>query len=565
VDAAADPTPGTDPARRAELRELAAAVTRAVADLPDRERAAFELCYLEGLGRSETIAKLGLTPLQFDRRIRKAKDRLQRALGKAGLTLPAALTATAVGGFEAPAGLLAETAARAFDGRLMPLDQVGLPPLAMTLARAALAGGWPRPLGWAVVAAAVLSAGAAVVAETATPQARPPDDGRLTQPVVSAEREPLRAKNERVMRDQLVPRIQAALQELAPADNPVRLVAIRSRGSEVEAEFRYEKRLAYEPREGGYRFRYCVFRREVFATTNLTGSGTWDPIPAGERLSWVKLCFPIGGRTFDLSVGVEQWARIKAILNEMPTDDRAEREHLDHLFGAPSPDLQLPAGFDSLATNHRDLFVMFRRHVYARRAGRDRWRYCGRGPGGLLAADDTWLYGLNGETVWSRPIDRPNESWRPVCNTPRVKGKLLAGRCFAVESGRLTYSPMGSDGTEVWVRPLGAPTAEWSFRCLIPDAHSAIIVGDRLYGLLSSGLASRPLGDPRAEWRMEALTKPKNVFEIVRIGGMICAYSDDSADGPIYGRPLAGAANSQWQVVGWMRDPEREVVEAAGP
>jgi uncharacterized delta-60 repeat protein len=89
------------------------------------------------------------------------------------VTLPAAITGLAVGG-QTPISLpeaLAETATKAFAGRLAPLAQVGMPPSAVSLAQSVLAGLWSRGLVLAVVAGLILAGG--LVAGVASQVERP--------------------------------------------------------------------------------------------------------------------------------------------------------------------------------------------------------------------------------------------------------------------------------------------------------------------------------------------------------------------------------------------------------
>jgi hypothetical protein len=365
------------------------------------------------------------------------------------------------------------------------------------------------------------------------------------------------------MRDELAPRLRAVLQELALADNPVRLVAVRSWGSEVEAEFRYDRKLFYEPRDGGYRIRYCAFRRLAFATTNLTPSGDWHSIP-GDRLSMTEIFLPFGLGRYELSIGVGQWARIKTILHELSEDDRAEQAHLEGLFGPPGWGLVLPTSCQAVWGTDRELFLATEKDesLYVRRQD-GRWQYQGQCPNGSLLTSDDWkLYCTTWGAVYSRPIDRPDQPWQEVCREfpPREKDSITASLHAA--HGRLMVTVWEHGVLKLWSRRLSDPNAEWSLHLQAPGAHSWIVVGDRLYATFDDRLKSRPLDDPTADWRTEGPSGPDGARGVFRLDG---AFYTSGTDGQIYSRPLAAGPDVGWRVVGRVQEPARDVVEHAGP
>jgi hypothetical protein len=65
--------------------------------LPERYRAPLILCYLECMTRDEAAKHLGLPPTTLYGRLERARDLLRQGLSKRGLTLGAALSATALG------------------------------------------------------------------------------------------------------------------------------------------------------------------------------------------------------------------------------------------------------------------------------------------------------------------------------------------------------------------------------------------------------------------------------------------------------------------------------------
>jgi RNA polymerase sigma factor (sigma-70 family) len=115
-----------DPAQEAAWRELCAALDAELFRLPEGQRAALVLCYLEGQTRDQAARQLGHSVRTLDRHLERGKERLRSRLGRRGLTLSGALLtagltkdATAAG---VPAALVTVTikaAALAAAGQVM--------------------------------------------------------------------------------------------------------------------------------------------------------------------------------------------------------------------------------------------------------------------------------------------------------------------------------------------------------------------------------------------------------------------------------------------------------------
>jgi RNA polymerase sigma-70 factor, ECF subfamily len=75
--------PASDPLREIEHRESDRLVAAAIADLPDRQRAAIVLSYQEGMSNAETAAVLGTSVSGVETLLVRARRALRKALGSA--------------------------------------------------------------------------------------------------------------------------------------------------------------------------------------------------------------------------------------------------------------------------------------------------------------------------------------------------------------------------------------------------------------------------------------------------------------------------------------------------
>jgi RNA polymerase sigma factor (sigma-70 family) len=93
----ADPPAPANPAVEATWREVQAVLDEELGRLPERYRAPLILCYLECLTRDEAAARLGLSAGSLHGRLERGRDLLRERLTQRGLTLPAVLSAAALG------------------------------------------------------------------------------------------------------------------------------------------------------------------------------------------------------------------------------------------------------------------------------------------------------------------------------------------------------------------------------------------------------------------------------------------------------------------------------------
>jgi RNA polymerase sigma factor (sigma-70 family) len=94
-----------DPAAEVSWREVQAALDEELERLPDHLRAPLILCYLDGLTRDAAAQQLGLSIACLHGRLERGRKALCAALTRRGVTLSAALVATALGEGAARAGL----------------------------------------------------------------------------------------------------------------------------------------------------------------------------------------------------------------------------------------------------------------------------------------------------------------------------------------------------------------------------------------------------------------------------------------------------------------------------
>lgn len=514
---------GQPPADGPELREeLAVALSK----LSREQREAVALVFFEGLDRQVAARVLGIHRDTLSARLDAALGRLQKLV-----------SAPAVVASAGAAGVCGALSARPIGPSVVRLGELAERALATAAGRVSRLG--------RVAAAFAVLAGAAGITLAAWPRPEPPapvaDTRQSADPV---KEETLQAKNVRLARELVVPLVIPQLESLLPKNNSVELVDVRGFGSKVECEFRTTRPLLGK-KPAAVRYRYCVLRRWVEADSDLSGTGNWKRIDPDRP---IVISIDIPGLIYkDAAIGRGQAAAIRQAFDQLPGDERAERESIAYWFGSPHPppgELFFPSSWRRLVGNSRDLFFHAADEgLYVLRNGQ--WQYGGYCPGWLAAADETHLYRWDGTKILARRIDPRDSPWVRVGDLSGLKtvrpSELRAG------AGRLIVTTLDA---AVWLRGLAEADDSWSQQPWPAPSTPVEVLGDRLLVVRDRALIARPVGGgpwtPVGPMPDEWVARQGSVLSITAWQDRVLAW--DMAGGPIYARTLH--PNDSWQVIG---------------
>jgi RNA polymerase sigma factor (sigma-70 family) len=517
-------------------RERQEAVAVALVRLPERERQAVELVYLEGMTHDEAADVLGWSRGSVGTYVQRGLDRLRRAPGlregAAGAVLAVALEAA-----RAPA-LSPERAAAMADAVLAAADSTV----------AAAGAWWPSPRK-VLAGLGLLTGVAAAVGVWWAGAGRPPGPPPQLPPppaVPPAPAETLQARNLRIVRDEIADPLRDILQAFYPPDNPVRLAGVRAFGSEVEVEFRASRPPPAPVLAARLRGRYCVYRRRLVVHGRPAGEDRWYWMNPAKPLA-LPIPLPFGPRA-ELVRGREAFAAAERLFDRLPPDPRAEAELLGHLFGPPGGELLLPADTRGVSGFPGGLILAVGNDGLFARDESGRWRDAGECPGWSPVVAGGRVYCYGGGVIRSRPLADPAAAWERWCDEPAVgPGERRLG-ILSVAGGLLyeTVVPRVH-----YHRPLADPGAGWSRTDCPLDEGGLAAVGETLFGHDGKQLFARP-ADPAGEWKAVG-PWPAGCRTLVADGDRLLAFGVNP--GPIYARPAAAGPDEPWAVAGRVHDP----------
>ena len=314
VAATADPSDtAADVPETAARKESVAAITAALAALPDRYRLPLELVYLDGRTHAETAIALGRPKGTVDSCVKRGLERLRSALGRAGL-----LSAAGAGVVEAVLANAAQAVTPNLVSRVMTAAMAApVAPFALTNAW------WPvwetRRWVYIGVLGAGLAAGGVGVAILRTPT---PTSATPAPALAASVAETLQARNLRILEADVLPRVVEALQALVPGAK-IELSGLRA----TDTRIFFDADLVFKDPPPGvgrprFRFEYDTHARWSWLLFGDEANGSFRKIDPTKPIILLR----VRELNYELVLKSEHLTQAIAALDGMPTDPRADDE-----------------------------------------------------------------------------------------------------------------------------------------------------------------------------------------------------------------------------------------------
>jgi RNA polymerase sigma-70 factor, ECF subfamily len=517
-----EPSASVSPPDHAAIQaEMVRRVRLAVAKQSDADQRVLWMAE-HALGDADAAETLGLSVPNYRVRLHRARQRLRTLLKKYGVT--------------PVVGAMAFVGART------------------NRAASAVAAWWATTAGKVLLLGLTLCCVAAIAGWALTRDPQPADvqlpnpNAESAPPLAAVAVESLQARNRRILEEDVLPRLLDESRRTMPADNQVSVTAVRAFGSEVEVELRPVRPIPdFFP--VALRLRYCVFRREMSATADVAGTGTWVAVDSTRPIV-IEVPLPlVPFIAIPVVAGRDRWAWARDTFALLPPDPRAEDELIRHMFGPTGGELLLPVGHRGVSGFPGGLILAdVNKGLYVRDPA-GRWRYVGECPGWGPVVVDGEVYCVGHGLIRSRPLSNSKAPWARVCDEPPVeKGAEL--RYHFVAGGKLGVAVFPH---KLLTLSVGKPAAIWE-QVENPHWHDGMtVVGGQLYGYDQKRLYSRPFADPRADLRPIG-PWPEGCNVLFPDGDRLVTF-DHSRPGPIYARPLTAGPDDPWTEVGKVHDP----------
>lgn len=299
--AKAEATPRESPPADVADRELAELAGRALAELPERERRALELVYLEGMTHREAADALGWDRGSVGKYVERGLGRLRKTLIAKGVAAASIQAALALPPTALPGHLEVRVATSLADA--VPVANLA---------------GWAKPaLGLGLVAG-LATVGGLILA----PQPEPVSPS-AELPAAPVPTEPIPDRTMRVFREEVAQPLSVALRGAVIGGGDVTLKSVDAFDTRIDCTYVLNHRLEGAPGwQSRVRLIHDAATRRTIHRLDLYSDGKERPIhPDRPIILWRD---PIFGR--EVVMPVATVSRVAEAFARLPKDDRAEAE-----------------------------------------------------------------------------------------------------------------------------------------------------------------------------------------------------------------------------------------------